>query len=96
MVSDNFETCQKVPIVAIPLNSSVTDVGQGPYTMIAFPPGGVPTMQEIGSDPNNLTWTVDQPAGESLTAPYTSLVISRQVYGRPLLNHYLIQASSSC
>ncbi|TFK71393.1 hypothetical protein BDN72DRAFT_456026 [Pluteus cervinus] len=34
--------------------------------MLALPNGGTPTTQLIGTDPNNLAWTVDQPIGEEL------------------------------
>ncbi|KAK7679058.1 hypothetical protein QCA50_018002 [Cerrena zonata] len=66
LVSDTFATCQNVPIVVTPINSSVTDIGVAPYTMYAFQPGGIPTMQNIGSDPNNLTWQVDHSSGAQL------------------------------
>lgn len=38
-------------------------MGTPPFYMIAFKPEGVTTRSFIGTDPNNLTWTVDQPEG---------------------------------
>ena len=43
-------------------NSSVT--GDPPYYMIAFKPSGIPTTSLVGSDPTNLSWTVNQPSGK--------------------------------
>ncbi|KAF8496351.1 hypothetical protein JB92DRAFT_2990455, partial [Gautieria morchelliformis] len=42
---------------------------QPPYTLIAYESAGIPTRQVVGSDPNNLFWTVDH-------APQSQLAIS--------------------
>ncbi|KAI0075008.1 hypothetical protein K474DRAFT_1600548, partial [Panus rudis PR-1116 ss-1] len=64
--SSSFAECQDVPIFVVPLNSSTTDLGVPPYTLIAFEVGGSPTRQVIGSDPANLSWKVDHSAGSTL------------------------------
>lgn len=38
-------------------------LGVPPYFLIAFEIGGSPTMANIGSDPSQLSWTVDHQRG---------------------------------
>ena len=42
--------------------------GTPPYYMISFAVGGTPMTTFIGTDENDLKWTVTQPPGKSLCA----------------------------
>ncbi|KAF8519803.1 hypothetical protein BU17DRAFT_47484 [Hysterangium stoloniferum] len=43
-------------------------VPQPPYTMFAYENSSITTVQTLGSDPQNLLWTVDHPAGDMADA----------------------------
>ncbi|KAF5313832.1 hypothetical protein D9619_013011 [Psilocybe cf. subviscida] len=58
-------TCVPLQIVVKPFNATGNN-GVPPYYMISFPIGGTPMTTPIGSDPNNLSWTVTHPAGSQL------------------------------
>ncbi|KAF8496355.1 hypothetical protein JB92DRAFT_2746917 [Gautieria morchelliformis] len=47
----------------------MSTAAQPPYTLIAYESAGIPTRQVVGSDPNNLFWTVDH-------APQSQLALS--------------------
>ena len=57
--------CEAYSIIVEPRSntSNASFVGVPPYYLIAFIPNGVPTTSMIGSDPNNLTWQVNQATG---------------------------------
>ena len=50
-------------MVVTPGTGSTASLGTPPYYMLAFQPGGVTTRSLLGTDPANLQWTVDHPAG---------------------------------
>jgi hypothetical protein len=58
-------TCVTLPIVVTPLDTSTNSTPwTPPFYMIAFVVGGTPVTSLIGTDENNLSWTVTEPAGE--------------------------------
>lgn len=65
--------------------------GAPPYCMIAFPANGVPTTSRIGTDPNNLSWTVNQRQGEhyltTICALYL-LTLSSRLFADAFLNGF--------
>ncbi|KAI5122265.1 hypothetical protein M0805_007129 [Coniferiporia weirii] len=66
-VSTELVQCQNYSIVVSPQDgNNVSDVGVSPYYLIAFKEDGVPTTSYIGSDPNNLSWQVNQANGSTL------------------------------
>ncbi|KAL5522147.1 hypothetical protein ACEPAF_2004 [Sanghuangporus sanghuang] len=66
MVSTQLTQCEGygVQVLASPNNSSA--FGTPPYYMIAWKANGIPTVSDIGSDRDNLSWTVNQASGSSL------------------------------
>ncbi|KAF8152348.1 hypothetical protein B0H34DRAFT_113424 [Crassisporium funariophilum] len=66
-LSTSLQTCSPLPIVVKSSNPIKNDThGTPPYYMIAFVLGGTPVTTLIGSDENNLSWTVTQPVGSQL------------------------------
>ncbi|KAF8193743.1 hypothetical protein BJ912DRAFT_924408 [Pholiota molesta] len=59
-------TCNTFPITIINAPNTNATNGVPPYYMISFPVGGTPQTTLLGSDVNNLVWTVTQPAGSQL------------------------------
>ena len=53
-----------------PQCTTLTTAATGPYYMLAFPIGGTPTVQHIGDNVSDLSWTVDQPPGSSSPIPH--------------------------
>ncbi|KLO12101.1 hypothetical protein SCHPADRAFT_854361 [Schizopora paradoxa] len=65
--STTLTECQSYPVlVQNRSNTNTSALGTPPYYMIAFKPSGIPTTSFIGSDPTNLTWTVNQAEGSNL------------------------------
>ncbi|PPR06300.1 LOW QUALITY PROTEIN: hypothetical protein CVT26_005132 [Gymnopilus dilepis] len=64
-LTNTVPSCDSVPIVIIPMNSTTLGATP-PFYMISFALGGIPVTSFIGTDPNNLTWTVVQPVGSQL------------------------------
>ncbi|KAF7346713.1 hypothetical protein MSAN_01809400 [Mycena sanguinolenta] len=62
MVSTSLPSCRNVSLEA----NSRTANGTAPFYMMAFPVGGTPSTSFIGTDQNNLTWTVTYPVGTQL------------------------------
>ena len=56
-----------------------TKVGTPPYSMYAFEPGGVPRVQEIGSNPASLSWTVDHLPGRSCALTKRGMWLIREL-----------------
>lgn len=56
----SFQECERVPLIVL---NSTGSYGVPPYSLIAFELGGVPTMTNIGNDPNNLVWRADHKRG---------------------------------
>lgn len=81
-VASEISECQTLPLQIIPLNSSSTFTGVGPYYMFAFEPEGIPTVSLIGSDPKNLSWQNTHKSGTSH--------IPMLYYVRLILHHRLL------
>ncbi|KLO16881.1 hypothetical protein SCHPADRAFT_994839 [Schizopora paradoxa] len=95
-VSTSLVGCSNYPILVQSRNTSnASALGTPPYYMIAFNPGGVATTSFIGSDPNNLTWTVNQSGGSSLVL---SVIDSQGLFGGQPPALYTVQdnSPSSC
>jgi hypothetical protein len=65
VLPNDLGTCVTYPLVVKPFNASGNN-GVPPYYMISFPIGGIPITTPIGSEPDNLSWTVTHPAGSQL------------------------------
>ncbi|KAJ7641362.1 hypothetical protein FB45DRAFT_862568 [Roridomyces roridus] len=69
-LSQSLPSCHPFSITLLPpANSNLTanaTLGIPPYYMQAYPIGGTPTTSLIGTDQNQLSWTVDQPIGSQL------------------------------
>lgn len=66
MASTTLGECQSYQLIVQNRTDNASAVGIPPYYLMAFVPGGIPTTSLVGSDPNNLTWTVNQPAGTTV------------------------------
>ncbi|EJD00477.1 uncharacterized protein FOMMEDRAFT_90765 [Fomitiporia mediterranea MF3/22] len=66
MISRDLTQCKAYGIVISALRDNSSSFGTPPYYMIAWKPRGIPTVSLIGSDRNNLSWTVNQASGSSL------------------------------
>ncbi|KAF8970977.1 hypothetical protein BDZ97DRAFT_1411532 [Flammula alnicola] len=66
-ISSELPTCTAFSIVVKSFDPT-TNATQGtpPYYMISFPVGGTPVTTFIGTDENNLSWTVTQPINSQL------------------------------
>lgn len=68
--STSLPTCQSIPILVEPWNATdpslINVTGVPPYFMMAFPTTGTPRIYPIGTDPKNLSWTVDFPSTTEL------------------------------
>lgn len=56
--------CQTYTLKLINSTNSAGALGVPPYYISAFKASGHPTTSLLGSDPNNLTWTVNMASGE--------------------------------
>lgn len=65
-MSTSLTECSTLGLTVFPLNTSTTFVGTPPYYLTAAEIGGVPTTDNIGTDPANLQWTVNHKAGTKL------------------------------
>lgn len=63
-LSTSLPTCAPLPIFVKP-HSNTTN-GTPPYYMISLAVGGTPVTTLIGTDENNLSWTITQPVGSQL------------------------------
>ncbi|KAJ6467922.1 hypothetical protein C8R45DRAFT_876409 [Mycena sanguinolenta] len=61
-VSSSLPSCHTFPISV----KSLAGHGVPPFYMMAFAVGGAPITTLIGTNPNNLTWTVEYPIGTQL------------------------------
>ncbi|KDR69696.1 hypothetical protein GALMADRAFT_77340, partial [Galerina marginata CBS 339.88] len=60
-------TCTPLPIVVRPVDPLATKLtGTPPYYMISIAVGDGPVTTPIGTDQNNLSWTVTQPVGSQV------------------------------
>ncbi|ESK90820.1 hypothetical protein Moror_16526 [Moniliophthora roreri MCA 2997] len=62
----SIPSCQSLPIVVKPFNSSITSLGVPPYYMISYEIGGTPRVQLIGQNASNLAWQSEHPIGTTL------------------------------
>ncbi|KAJ7208005.1 hypothetical protein GGX14DRAFT_455161 [Mycena pura] len=67
-LSTSLPSCQQLPIIVKPFSSTNITYGAPPYYMISVPVNnvGTPSTTLIGTDPNSLSWTVNQPVGAQL------------------------------
>ncbi|KAF9476296.1 hypothetical protein BDN70DRAFT_952076 [Pholiota conissans] len=66
-LSTSLPTCFPLQIIVTSFNTTTNDtIGTPPYYMTAFVVGGTPVTTFIGTDQNNLTWTVTEPVGSQL------------------------------
>ncbi|KAF9476291.1 hypothetical protein BDN70DRAFT_183152 [Pholiota conissans] len=66
-IPTNLPTCVTFGIIVESANITTNaTIGVPPYYMISLPIGGTPQIQLIGSDQNNLMWTVAQPVGSQM------------------------------
>ncbi|KAF8970972.1 hypothetical protein BDZ97DRAFT_1410986 [Flammula alnicola] len=66
-LSTSLPTCVSLPIIVKSFDPTTNATnGTPPYYMIAFAVGGTPVTTFIGTDENNLSWTVTQPVGSQL------------------------------
>ena len=56
--------CGSYPLMVMNRTSNASDIGIPPYYLIAFSPGEIPTTSFIGTDPKDLSWTVNHPCGK--------------------------------
>ncbi|KAF8519801.1 hypothetical protein BU17DRAFT_65803 [Hysterangium stoloniferum] len=61
LIANNLPECAQIRIF---VTAKGPVVPQPPYTMFAYEGSSITTVQTLGSDPQNLLWTVDHPAGE--------------------------------
>ncbi|KIJ49169.1 hypothetical protein M422DRAFT_205380 [Sphaerobolus stellatus SS14] len=57
--------CSKIQIF-VATSASNTAVAAAPFIMFAYEVAGLTTIQNLGSDPDNLFWTVDHPASAQI------------------------------
>jgi hypothetical protein len=63
-LSTSLPTCLNLPIIVKSFDPTTNSThGTPPYYMIAFAIGKTPITTLIGTDENNLSWTVTQPVG---------------------------------
>jgi len=78
-LSTSLPTCQSLPIIVKSFNPTTNSTrGTPPYYMIAFAVGGTPITTLIGTDENNLNWTITHPVGASILACYLAHQLTRQ------------------
>ncbi|KAF8645355.1 hypothetical protein AX16_007858 [Volvariella volvacea WC 439] len=65
-LSRSLPSCGTLDIEVTAPNSTARMLGQPPFSMIAYPEGGTPTTQLIGTNDSDLSWVVDQPIGSSI------------------------------
>ncbi|KAF8496353.1 hypothetical protein JB92DRAFT_2990520 [Gautieria morchelliformis] len=65
---------------------------QPPYTLFAYESGGIPTRQLVGSDPNNLFWTVDHASQSQLAISMADSAGNTGGVGQPV---YTVVPSTS-
>ncbi|KAI5896583.1 uncharacterized protein SCHCODRAFT_02615260 [Schizophyllum commune H4-8] len=94
-ISQNLPSCQSFDITIKSYNTSEDHMGVGPYYMLAFPIGGTPTVQHIGDNISDLSWTVDQPPDSQL---FLSVIDSNDTAGGvpPRLYNVVTGQSTSC
>lgn len=56
--------CARLQIYVGTTGNGITTASQPPYTMIAYEAGGITTTQSVGTDLQNLWWTVDHAGGK--------------------------------
>ncbi|EJD00482.1 uncharacterized protein FOMMEDRAFT_159184 [Fomitiporia mediterranea MF3/22] len=66
MNSTDLTQCESYHISILPLSGNSSSHGTPPYYMMAWKSNGIPTVSSIGSNRNNLSWTVNQASGSSL------------------------------
>ncbi|KAJ6462083.1 hypothetical protein C8R45DRAFT_776092, partial [Mycena sanguinolenta] len=66
VVSTSLPPCQSLSLKADARAAN----GIPPFYMMAFAVGSTPSTSFIGTDQNNLAWTVTYPVGKSLLEPY--------------------------
>ncbi|KAF9565450.1 hypothetical protein CPC08DRAFT_720534 [Agrocybe pediades] len=66
-LATSLPTCVSFPIVVKPFDPTKNNTqGTPPYYMMAFAVNQTPITSLIGTDPDNLSWTVTHPAGSKL------------------------------
>ncbi|TDL23398.1 hypothetical protein BD410DRAFT_681132, partial [Rickenella mellea] len=66
VVSTSLSTCDSYGLIVQNRTDNASAIGVPPYYMIAYTPNGIPTTSLVGTDPNNLTWQVNQPPGTNM------------------------------
>ncbi|KAF9492395.1 hypothetical protein BDN71DRAFT_1473847 [Pleurotus eryngii] len=65
-ISTDLPTCREMRIIVKSFNADNSTHGTPPYYMRSFELGGLPTTTLIGTDENDLRWTVTHPLGKEL------------------------------
>ncbi|KAJ7262787.1 hypothetical protein B0H12DRAFT_1270164 [Mycena haematopus] len=65
-LSSQLPSCRAFGITVSPFNPANDTHGVPPFYMMALPVGGTPTVDLIGTDESNLSWTVNQPVNSQL------------------------------
>lgn len=63
-ISSDLPACREMRIIVKSYNADNSTHGTPPYYMRSFELGGLPTTSFIGTDENDLRWTVAHPIGE--------------------------------
>jgi len=78
-LSTSLPTCQPLPIIVKSFDPTTNSThGTPPYYMMAFAIGGTPITSLIGSDENNLSWTITHPVGASILTCYLAHQLTQQ------------------
>jgi hypothetical protein len=78
-LSTSLPTCQSLPIIVKSYDPTTNSThGTPPYYMISFAIGGTPITSLIGTDENNLAWTITHPVGASTLTCYPVYQLTRQ------------------
>lgn len=78
-LSTSLPTCQSLPIIVKSFDPTTNSThGTPPYYMISFAIGGTPITSLIGTDENNLAWTITHPVGASILTCYLAYQLTQQ------------------
>lgn len=86
-LSTSLPTCLSLPIIVKSFDPT-TNATQGspPYYMIAFAVGKTPVTTLIGTDENNLSWTITDPVGElNCSLSFSSHFLNIEMVGSELV-----------
>ncbi|KAJ3480187.1 hypothetical protein NLI96_g8529 [Meripilus lineatus] len=92
LTATEIPECQTLSIVVSSISTDPNALGVPPYYMLALEQGGVPTTQNVGNNPGNLSWVVDHVAGSSLML---TMVDSNSSTGGILESYYNITSGAT-